>query len=163
MTATITSTSILRRPLASSASATGMTLGAHASTTGGNPLAMAIGNAVLDIVFEPGFMLGVRERAAVLRQKLQHLVDTEGSGMFTEVRGLGLMLGLSCRVPSRRFVEAARWNKSLMGSRPRCLATLEGKPRDQPVAFCGTRRLPLYPRVAAGPPATTRAARSCGR
>jgi acetylornithine/N-succinyldiaminopimelate aminotransferase len=94
--------------LATERAAKGMTVGAHGSTTGGNPLAMAIGNAVLDIVFEPGFMLGVRERAAVLRQKLEQLVDTEGSGMFTEVRGLGLMLGLSCRVPSRHFVEAAR-------------------------------------------------------
>jgi acetylornithine/N-succinyldiaminopimelate aminotransferase len=99
--------------LATERAAMGMTLGSHGSTTGGNPLAMAIGNAVLDIVFEPSFMAGVRERAAMLRGKLQHLVDTEGTKMFTDVRGLGLMLGLSCRVPSRRFVEAAR-NQGLL-------------------------------------------------
>jgi acetylornithine/N-succinyldiaminopimelate aminotransferase len=99
--------------LATERAAIGMTLGTHGSTTGGNPLAMAIGNAVLDVVFEPSFMLGVRERAAILRRKLQHLVDTEGSEVFTGVRGLGFMLGLSCRVPSRRFVEAA-WNQGLL-------------------------------------------------
>jgi acetylornithine/N-succinyldiaminopimelate aminotransferase len=88
-----------------------MTLGTHGSTTGGNPLAMAIGNAVLDVVLEPSFMPGVRERAAILRRKLQHLVDTEDT--FTGVRGLGLMLGLSGRVPSRHFVEAA-WNQGLL-------------------------------------------------
>lgn len=99
--------------LATERAAIGMTLGTHGSTTGGNPLAMAIGNAVLDIVFEPNFMADVRERAAILRRKLQHLVDTEGTKMFTDVRGLGLMLGLSCRVPSRHFVEAAR-NQGLL-------------------------------------------------
>jgi acetylornithine/N-succinyldiaminopimelate aminotransferase len=99
--------------LATERAAIGMTLGTHGSTTGGNPLAMAIGNAVLDVVFEPSFMPGVRERAAILRRKLQRLVDTERTHVFTGVRGLGLMLGLSCRVPSRHFVEAA-WNQGLL-------------------------------------------------
>jgi len=94
--------------LATERAAVGMTLGAHGSTTGGNPLAMAVGNAVLDIVLEPGFLAGVVERSALLRRKLQHLADTDETNMFSAVRGLGLMLGLECRVPSRQFVEAAR-------------------------------------------------------
>lgn len=94
--------------LATERAAIGMTLGTHGSTLGGNPLAMAVGNAVLDIVSEPGFMARVAEKGALLRHKLQRLIDTEETRMFSEVRGLGLMLGLVCRLPSRQFVEAAR-------------------------------------------------------
>jgi len=99
--------------LATERAAVGMTLGAHGSTTGGNPLAMAVGNAVLDLVLEPDFLTAVQERAELLRHKLQELVDSDHTGVFVEVRGLGLMLGLVCRVPSRQFVQAAR-NQGLL-------------------------------------------------
>jgi acetylornithine/N-succinyldiaminopimelate aminotransferase len=99
--------------LATERAAMGMTLGTHGSTTGGNPLAMAVGNAVLDIVLEPGFMPRVTERAALLRRKLQYLVETDATQIFTKVRGLGLMLGLECRVPSRQVVETARSQRLL--------------------------------------------------
>jgi len=94
--------------LATERAAVGMTLGTHGSTIGGNPLAMAVGNAVLDLVLEPNFLRDVRERAVLLRRKLQELVDSDHTGVFVELRGLGLMLGLVCRVPSRQFVRAAR-------------------------------------------------------
>jgi len=94
--------------LATERAAVGMTLGTHGSTTGGNPLAMAVGNAVLDLVLEPNFLRDVRERAMLLRRKLQELVDSDHARVFVELRGLGLMLGLVCRVPSRQFVQAAR-------------------------------------------------------
>jgi acetylornithine/N-succinyldiaminopimelate aminotransferase len=99
--------------IATERAAIGMTLGTHGSTTGGNPLAMAVGNAVLDIVLEPGFMERVTEQAALLRRKLQYLVETDAGQIFTKVRGLGLMLGLECRVPSRQVVEIARSQRLL--------------------------------------------------
>ncbi len=93
--------------LATSKAAVGMTAGTHGSTYGGNPLAMAVGNAVLDIMLEDGFLAHVETVAGRLRQQLARLVGEYGA-VVEEVRGLGLMLGLKCRVPNGEVVAALR-------------------------------------------------------
>jgi acetylornithine/N-succinyldiaminopimelate aminotransferase len=75
-----------------------MTPGTHGSTFGGNPLAMAAANAVLDVMLEPGFFGRVNAVAEYLRRKLAPVV-TRHSKIFEEVRGKGLMIGLKCVVP----------------------------------------------------------------
>ena len=92
--------------LATESAAAGMTAGTHGSTFGGNPLATAVGNAVLDVVLEPGFLEGVRSRALVLKQKLAALKD-EHPAVIEEIRGLGLMMGIKCRVPNLALQAAA--------------------------------------------------------
>jgi acetylornithine/N-succinyldiaminopimelate aminotransferase len=88
--------------LATERAASGMTAGSHASTFGGNPLAMAVGNAVLDIVLAPGFLEHVRDVANYARQQLAGLVAAHPK-VFEDVRGEGLMLGLKMRVPNTEF------------------------------------------------------------
>ncbi len=92
--------------LATEKAASGMTVGAHGSTFGGNPLAMAVGNAVLNTVLEDGFLDHVNEVGLLLKQKLAALVDLY-PGVFAGIRGKGLMLGLECRVPNGDLVSAA--------------------------------------------------------
>jgi len=87
--------------------AAAMILGTHGSTFGGNPLAMAIGNAVLDVVLEPGFMDGVNEKARTFRQHLAELVDTYPD-LLEEVRGAGLLIGLKARVLNLDLITAMR-------------------------------------------------------
>jgi acetylornithine/N-succinyldiaminopimelate aminotransferase len=89
--------------LATARAASGMTAGSHASTFGGNPLAMAVGNAVLDVVLEPDFLPHVRDVANYTRQQLARLI-AEHPTVFEEVRGQGLMLGLKMRVPNTEFL-----------------------------------------------------------
>jgi len=91
--------------LATEQAASGMTAGTHGSTYGGNPLGCAVGLKVMEIVAEPAFLEGVRAIAAHLRQGLEGLVSAHPA-VFEEVRGLGLMLGLKCRVPNAAFVAA---------------------------------------------------------
>jgi acetylornithine/N-succinyldiaminopimelate aminotransferase len=91
--------------LATERAASGMTAGSHASTFGGNPLAMAVGNAVLDIVLAPGFLEHVRDVANFARQQLAGLVAAHPK-VFEDVRGEGLMLGLKMRVPNTEFAAA---------------------------------------------------------
>jgi acetylornithine/N-succinyldiaminopimelate aminotransferase len=85
--------------MATASAAQGMVPGTHGSTYGGNPLAMAIGNAVLDLMLAPGFLDRVQQVASHLRQQLAMLVDRNGD-IFEEVRGQGLLLGLKCRLPN---------------------------------------------------------------
>lgn len=92
--------------LATEKAAVGMTAGSHGSTYGGNPLAMACGNAVLDVVLEDGFLDRVLEIGKNLRQKLARIVDENGD-IFETLKGDGLMLGLKCRVPNTDVVTAA--------------------------------------------------------
>jgi acetylornithine/N-succinyldiaminopimelate aminotransferase len=82
-----------------------MTAGSHGSTFGGNPLAMAVANRVLDIVSEPEFLPRVQERGLRLKQKLAGLQD-EHDGIIQEIRGRGLMLGLKCKIPNIDMVKA---------------------------------------------------------
>ncbi|MBV9990241.1 MAG: aspartate aminotransferase family protein [Alphaproteobacteria bacterium] len=98
--------------LATERAASGMTLGSHASTFGGNPLAMAVGNAVLDVVLAPGFLEHVRDVANFARQQLAGLVAAHPK-VFEDVRGEGLMLGLKMRVPNTEFVSALFQQKML--------------------------------------------------
>jgi acetylornithine/N-succinyldiaminopimelate aminotransferase len=89
--------------LATERAASGMTPGSHASTFGGNPLAMAVGNAVLDVVLAPDFLPHVQRVANYARQQLAGLVAVH-PGVFEDVRGEGLMLGLKMRVPNTEFL-----------------------------------------------------------
>ncbi len=82
-----------------------MVAGTHGSTFGGNPLAMAAANAVLDVVLEPGFLEGVKEKGLVLKQKLASVID-QYPDVFDLVRGEGLLLGLHAKVPPQDVVAA---------------------------------------------------------
>ena len=99
--------------LATEAAASGMVPGTHGTTFGGNPLAMAVGNAVLDVVLEEGFLDHVRDVSLVFRQGLAALKD-EFPAVVEEVRGEGLMLGIKCAVPNADLVSAMR-DEHLLG------------------------------------------------
>ncbi|HEX3666271.1 MAG TPA: aspartate aminotransferase family protein [Rhizomicrobium sp.] len=98
--------------LATERAASGMTVGSHASTFGGNPLAMAVGNAVLDVVLAPAFLPHVERVANYARQQLAALCD-EFPHVFEEVRGQGLMLGLKMKVPNNEFLKGLRARRLL--------------------------------------------------
>ncbi len=85
--------------LATERAAVGITPGTHGSTFGGNPLAMAAANAVLDIILAPGFLDGVQAVARQLRERLDRLV-ADHPQVLAECRGVGLMLGLRCVAPN---------------------------------------------------------------
>ena len=85
----------------------GMTPGSHGTTFGGNPLAMAVGNAVLDVVLAPGFIDTVAQRGLLLRQRLAELKDRHPR-IIEDIRGEGLMMGIKTRVLNTQFVSAAR-------------------------------------------------------
>ena len=89
--------------LATEPVAAALTAGSHGSTFGGNPLAMAVGNAVLDVVLADGFLARVERMAALLRQKVDALVAAHPR-QFKSVRGKGLMLGIQCEVPNTEMV-----------------------------------------------------------
>jgi len=82
-----------------------MTPGSHGSTFGGNPLAMAVGNAVLDVVLAPGFLDNVAAMGLKLKQRLAALKD-EHDDIIEEVRGQGLMLGLKCKVTNQALLQS---------------------------------------------------------
>ncbi len=92
--------------LATAEAAKGMTAGTHGSTFGGNPLAMAVGNAVLDAVLEPGFLDAVQQKANRLKQALASIKDGFPA-IVTEVRGAGLLTGLKLAPPVAAMSEAA--------------------------------------------------------
>ena len=92
--------------LATADAARGLTVGVHGTTFGGNPLAMAIGNATLDVVLAPGFLERVARLGLDLRQRLAELKDRH-SGLIDEVRGEGLLVGLKLKAPPADFAEAA--------------------------------------------------------
>ena len=93
--------------LATKRAAIGMTQGTHGSTFGGNPLAMAVGNAVLDVMLAPGFLEGVQRSAETLRGELALLMKRHPS-IFEELRGKGLMIGLKLGVPNTEMQERLR-------------------------------------------------------
>jgi acetylornithine/N-succinyldiaminopimelate aminotransferase len=98
--------------LATADAAKGLTTGAHGTTFGGNPLAMAIGNAVLDIVLAPGFIENVARLGLLARQRLAELRDLHPR-VIEEVRGEGLMIGLKLKVPPTDFAALARHHRLL--------------------------------------------------
>ncbi|MGO8916575.1 MAG: aspartate aminotransferase family protein [Stellaceae bacterium] len=93
--------------------AVGMTPGTHGSTFGGNPLAMAVADAVLDIMLAPGFFESVDRMAGLLRRRLETLAG-KYQGIFAEVRGKGLLVGVKCVVPNTEMVERLRNNGLLV-------------------------------------------------
>lgn len=99
--------------LATREAAKGMTVGTHGTTFGGNPLATAIGNAVLDVVLAPGFLDHVALMGLRLKQGLAALHDRH-KNVIAGLRGEGLMLGLALRVPVNDFAAAARAEKLLV-------------------------------------------------
>ena len=93
--------------LATEEAASGMKPGTHGTTYGGNPMAMAIGNAVLDIILDENFLRHVNDVALVFRQGLESLKDRYPD-IIEDIRGEGLMLGIKTRVPNGEFAAAAR-------------------------------------------------------
>jgi acetylornithine/N-succinyldiaminopimelate aminotransferase len=93
--------------LATREAAAGMTAGTHGTTFGGNPLAMAVAAAVLDIVLGEGFLEHVRATGLRLKQKLAAVVDSHQAAV-EGIRGEGLMLGVKCRLPNGDVAAAAR-------------------------------------------------------
>ncbi len=89
--------------LATEKAAAGMVAGTHGSTYGGNPLAMAAGMAVLDVVSTPEFLAQVRDTGARLRGALEQMIGNHDH-LFEGVRGMGLMLGIKMKTDSRAFV-----------------------------------------------------------
>ncbi|WP_321338680.1 aspartate aminotransferase family protein [Breoghania sp.] len=93
--------------LATEEAAAGMVPGTHGTTYGGNMLAMAVGNAVLDIVLGDGFIEDVARKGILLKQKLASVVDSNPD-VFDMVRGEGLMLGIKCKAPVGEVVASGR-------------------------------------------------------
>jgi acetylornithine/N-succinyldiaminopimelate aminotransferase len=90
-----------------------MTAGTHGTTFGGNPLAMAVANAVLDVVLAPGFLDKVQASGLRLKQRLAELKDRHPD-IIEDVRGQGLILGLKLKVPNTEFAAEARAQKLLL-------------------------------------------------
>jgi acetylornithine/N-succinyldiaminopimelate aminotransferase len=82
-----------------------LTAGTHGTTFGGNPLACAAANAVLDIVLAPGFLDDVVRKGELLRSKLETVV-AEYPHVVSQVRGKGLILGLKSEVPNTELQDA---------------------------------------------------------
>jgi acetylornithine/N-succinyldiaminopimelate aminotransferase len=98
--------------LATSEAAKGMTVGTHGSTFGGNPLAMAVANAVLDVVTAEGFLDRVRHDGLLIKQRLAELKDRHAN-VIAEVRGEGLLIGLRMVPPSSAMVDELRNEKMI--------------------------------------------------
>ncbi|WP_299309865.1 aspartate aminotransferase family protein [uncultured Croceicoccus sp.] len=99
--------------LATEKAARGMVFGTHGSTYGGNPLAMAAGSAVMDVVTDDAFLAHVSEMGQKLRGRLEQFIGNYPE-LFCEVRGLGLMLGVRMTVESRPFVAHLRDHHGLL-------------------------------------------------
>jgi acetylornithine/N-succinyldiaminopimelate aminotransferase len=93
--------------LATERAASGMVIGTHGSTYGGNPLAMAAGQAVFDIVANEEFLAEVRRKGERLRSALEQMIPNHDH-LFESVRGIGLMLGIKMKTDSRAFVNWLR-------------------------------------------------------
>jgi acetylornithine/N-succinyldiaminopimelate aminotransferase len=91
--------------LATAEASKGMTPGSHGSTFGGNPLAMAVGNAILDVMTAPGFFEHVRRISSVFKKRLAE-ISRRYPNIITEVRGDGLLIGAKCVVPSSELSAA---------------------------------------------------------
>jgi acetylornithine/N-succinyldiaminopimelate aminotransferase len=92
--------------LATADAARGLTAGVHGTTFGGNPLAMAVGNATLDVILAPGFLERVARLGLDMRQRLAELKDRRGE-VIEEIRGEGLLIGLKLKAPPADFAAEA--------------------------------------------------------
>ncbi|HVB15904.1 MAG TPA: aminotransferase class III-fold pyridoxal phosphate-dependent enzyme, partial [Stellaceae bacterium] len=122
--------------LATEKAAVGMVPGTHGSTFGGNPMAVAAGNAVMDVMLAPGFFDRVNATARLLRTKLEALVAAYPK-LFAELRGSGLLLGIRCQqgVPAGDFVAKLRANGLL------CLTAGDNVLRILPPLIVGEREI----------------------
>jgi acetylornithine/N-succinyldiaminopimelate aminotransferase len=98
--------------LATEEAAKGMTAGTHGSTFGGNPLATAVGCAVVDTITAPGFLEDVARKGLLLKQRLAELKDLHRD-VIEEIRGEGLMLGIKVRPPITNVIAAMTGEKLL--------------------------------------------------
>jgi acetylornithine/N-succinyldiaminopimelate aminotransferase len=98
--------------MATREAAKGMTAGTHGSTYGGNPLAMAVGNAVMDLVSDPKLLQHVEEMGLLLKQRLAEVKDRHPA-VLAEIRGKGLLLGLRTVVTNTDLVAELREEKML--------------------------------------------------
>ena len=92
--------------------AKGMTPGSHGSTFGGNPLAMSVGNAVLDQIFKKGFLTNVQKSSKYFMEKLND-IKNEYPNIIKEVRGIGLLIGLQLHEDQNKFIKKLEDNKLL--------------------------------------------------
>ena len=92
--------------------ASGMTAGTHGSTFGGNPLAMSVGNAVLDQIFEKGFLVNVKKVSKYFHSELNKL-KRDFPKIIKEVRGVGLLIGLQLHNDQTKFIQKLMDNKLL--------------------------------------------------
>jgi acetylornithine/N-succinyldiaminopimelate aminotransferase len=92
--------------------ASGMTPGTHGSTFGGNPLAMSVGNAVLDQIFKKGFLASVRKLSKYFHSELNKLMK-EFPKVIKDVRGVGLLIGLQMHKDQTKFIQKLMDNKLL--------------------------------------------------
>jgi len=90
----------------------GMTPGTHGSTFGGNPLAMAVGNAVLDVIFEKDFLKDVKQKGEYFDQALNKIKEKYPK-IIGEIRGIGLMKGLKMLVDNTEFIKKLMNHKML--------------------------------------------------
>ena len=98
--------------LATTRAASGMQPGVHGTTYGGNNLAMAAANAVLDIVLDDGFLQNVKQVSGVLSQKLMGLVDAHPT-IFEGIKGEGMLVGLKCKAVNMDILSALYEEKML--------------------------------------------------
>ena len=92
--------------------AKGMTPGSHGSTFGGNPLAMSVGNAVLDQIFKKGFLTNVQKISKYFQRELKK-IQSEYSKIIKDVRGVGLLIGLQLYKDQTKFIEKLMDNNLL--------------------------------------------------
>ena len=92
--------------------ASGMTPGTHGSTFGGNPLAMSVGNAVLDQIFKKGFLKNVQKISKYFRSELEK-IQKQHSNIIKEIRGVGLLIGLQLHADQSQFIQKLMDNKLL--------------------------------------------------
>jgi len=93
--------------LATERAAVGMTAGTHGSTFGGNPLAMAVANTVLELMLADGFLANVRSTGDALISRMESLAK-QWPKIIESVRGVGMLIGLKCAVPAGDMVTACR-------------------------------------------------------
>lgn len=91
-----------------------MVVGTHGSTFGGNPLAVAVGNAVLDLILEDGLLESVKSKGCFFRERIAQLI-TKHPGAIESVHGQGLMIGIKCKVSSGDVLVNLRERKLLVG------------------------------------------------
>lgn len=139
--------------LATEEAARGLTAGTHGSTFGGNPLATAVGNTVLDAVLEAGFLEAVQGKALRLKQILARTAD-QHADLVEEVRGQGLIMGLKLRNVQVADLVKASVNENLLvvgaaDNVVRLLPPLNIK--DEEIAEAGERLSRALDRAASAP------------